>query len=130
MSIIDHLGVTFADYARALRFYEATLAPLGIGIVMQVTKEQTGGFEGTGFGRNGKPEFWVSNGGRITPHMHVAFATESRAEVNAFFEAALAAGGADNGAPGVRAQYHPHYYGAFVLDPEGHNIEAVCHKPG
>jgi catechol 2,3-dioxygenase-like lactoylglutathione lyase family enzyme len=129
MNVIDHLGVSFADYPRALRFYEMALAPLGISIVMQVTKEQTGSFEGAGFGRNEKPTFWISGGERTTPRLHVAFVADNRGAVDAFFEAALAAGGADNGAPGVRAHYHPDYYGAFVLDPEGHNIEAVCHKP-
>jgi catechol 2,3-dioxygenase-like lactoylglutathione lyase family enzyme len=96
---------------------------------MQVTKEETGGYEGAGFGRDGKPSFWISAGGRTTPRLHIAFVADDRAAVNAFFEAALAAGAADSGVPGVRAHYHPHYYAAFVLDPEGHNIEAVCHKP-
>lgn len=129
MNIVDHLGLSFADYARAVSFYEKALAPLGISIVMQVTKEETGGFEGAGLGRNGKPSFWISGGGRTTPRLHIAFVADDRAAVNEFFEAGLAAGGADNGPPGVRAHYHPDYYGAFVLDPEGHNIEAVCHKP-
>jgi catechol 2,3-dioxygenase-like lactoylglutathione lyase family enzyme len=129
VSVIDHIGLGFADYPRALRFYEATLAPLGIAIVMQLTKEETGDYEGAGFGRDGKPSFWTSGGGRTAPRVHIAFVAEDRAAVDAFFEAALAAGAADNGAPGVRAHYHPNYYGAFVLDPEGHNIEAVCHKP-
>ncbi|MGH6923278.1 MAG: VOC family protein [Propylenella sp.] len=127
--MIDHVGLSFADYPRALRFYEAALAPLGISVVMQVTKEETGGYEGAGFGRDGKPAFWIGGGGRMAPRMHIAFVADDRAAVDAFFETALAAGGVDNGEPGVRAQYHPHYYGAFVLDPEGHNIEAVCHKP-
>jgi catechol 2,3-dioxygenase-like lactoylglutathione lyase family enzyme len=129
MNLIDHVGLQVVDYARALRFFENALAPLGIAIVMQVTKEETGGYEGAGFGRDGKPSFWISAGGRTTPRLHIAFVAEDRAAVNAFFEAALAAGAADNGVPGVRAHYHPHYYAAFVLDPEGHNIEAVCHKP-
>jgi catechol 2,3-dioxygenase-like lactoylglutathione lyase family enzyme len=129
MNLIDHVGMQVVDYARALRFFENALAPLGIAIVMQVTKEETGGYEGAGFGRDGKPSFWISAGGRTTPRLHIAFVADDRAAVNAFFEAALAAGAADNGVPGVRAHYHPHYYAAFVLDPEGHNIEAVCHKP-
>jgi catechol 2,3-dioxygenase-like lactoylglutathione lyase family enzyme len=129
VNIVDHIGLGFADYARAVRFFEQALAPLGIAVIMQVTKEQTGGYEGAGFGRDGKPSFWISSVGRTTPRVHIAFVADSRAAVNAFFEAALAAGGVDNGAPGVRAHYHPHYYGAFVLDPEGHNIEAICHKP-
>ena len=127
MSVIDHLGLQVGDYQRALRFYRSALAPLGISIVMQVTKEQTGSYEGCGLGRDRKPSFWLQGGGKTVPHMHVAFVADSRAAVDAFYEAALAAGGRDNGPPGVRAHYHPGYYGAFVLDPDGHNIEAVYH---
>jgi catechol 2,3-dioxygenase-like lactoylglutathione lyase family enzyme len=130
MNVIDHLGLQVSDYARALRFYSQALAPLGITVVMRVGKEESGGYEGAGLGRGGKPSFWISGGGRTMPRVHVAFAAESREAVNRFFEAALAAGGADNGAPGIRAHYHPDYYCAFVLDPDGHNIEAVCHAPG
>ena len=129
MNIIDHLGLQVGDYSRALRFYSLALAPLGISVAMRVTKEETGSYEGAGFGRDGKPSFWIGAGQRMAPPVHVAFVADSRAAVDRFFEAALAAGGADNGAPGIRAHYHPNYYGAFVLDPEGHNIEAVCHKP-
>lgn len=127
MNIVDHLGLQFGDYQRALRFYRQALAPLGISVVMQVTREETGSYEGAGFGRDGKPCFWIGAGERTAPGVHVAFLAANRAAVDRFFEAALAAGGVDNGAPGVRAHYHPTYYGAFVLDPEGHNIEAVCH---
>jgi catechol 2,3-dioxygenase-like lactoylglutathione lyase family enzyme len=129
MNIVDHLGLSFADYPRARAFYEQALAPLGIALVMQVTKEETGGYEGAGFGLDGKPSFWIGSGGRTSPRIHVAFVAADRATVDAFHKAAVAAGGTDNGAPGVRAHYHPNYYGAFVLDPEGHNIEAVCHRP-
>lgn len=129
MKVIDHMGVQVSDYQRALRFYRAALSPLGISIVMQVTKEETGSYEGAGLGRDKDPSFWLSAGQRTVPPLHVAFIAESRSAVDRFFEAALAAGGVDNGAPGIRAHYHPNYYGAFVLDPEGHNIEAVCHKP-
>ena len=128
MNIIDHTGLSVADLAGSLRFYEAALAPLGISLVMQVTKEQTGDFEAVGLGRNGKPSFWLSSQGRTSPHLHFAFVADNRAAVDAFHKAALAAGGGDNGPPGIRAQYHPDYYGAFALDPDGHNIEAVCHK--
>jgi catechol 2,3-dioxygenase-like lactoylglutathione lyase family enzyme len=96
---------------------------------MRVTKEQTGGYEAAGLGRDGKPSFWLSAEGQTRPPLHVAFVTDSRAAVDAFYKAALAAGGTDNGPPGVRAHYHPNYYGAFVRDLEGHNVEAVCHKP-
>ena len=129
MNIVDHLGLQVGDYPRALRFYQLALAPLGISIIMRVTKEETGGYEGAGLGRDGKPSFWISNGEKTAPGLHVAFVAEDRTAVDRFFEAALAAGGVDNGAPGIRAHYHPSYYGAFVLDPEGHNIEAVCHAP-
>jgi catechol 2,3-dioxygenase-like lactoylglutathione lyase family enzyme len=129
MNIIDHLGLQVSDYARALRFYTQALAPLGISVIMRVTKEETGGYEGAGFGRDGKPSFWISSGERTAPRVHVAFVADGREAVDRFFEAGLAAGGVDNGAPGIRAHYHPDYYGAFVLDPDGHNIEAVCHAP-
>jgi catechol 2,3-dioxygenase-like lactoylglutathione lyase family enzyme len=129
MNVIDHMGLQVSDYPRALRFYRRALAPLGITVVMEVKKEESGGFEGAGFGRDGKPSFWVEGGDRTAPRVHVAFVAETRAAVDRFFEAALAAGGADNGEPGIRAHYHPNYYGAFVLDPDGHNIEAVCHLP-
>jgi len=129
MDIIDHIGLQVSDYPRALSFYTHALAPLGIAVVMRVTKEETGGYEGAGFGRAGKPSFWIGTGGRTAPPVHVAFVAESREAVDRFFETALSAGGVDNGGPGVRAHYHPDYYGAFVLDPDGHNIEAVCHKP-
>ncbi len=129
MNVIDHLGLQVSDYARALRFYSQALAPLGITVVMRVGKEETGGYEGAGLGRNGKPSFWISGGGLTAPRIHLAFVADNRPAVDRFFEAALAAGGVDNGAPGIRAHYHPDYYGAFVLDPDGHNIEAVCHAP-
>ena len=128
MNIIDHTGLSVTDLERALRFYEQALAPLDISVVMRVTKEQRGDYEAAGLGRNGKPSFWLSGQGKTTPHIHVAFIADDRAAVDAFHKAGLAAGGRDNGAPGIRAHYHPNYYGAFILDPEGHNIEAVCHR--
>jgi len=129
MPILDHIGLNITDYARAKGFYEKALAPLGISIVMEF---------GTacGFGRDGKPELWVGEGAthfqtpeqvRVITPIHVALIARSRAEVDAFHVAALAAGGRDNGAPGLRPEYHASYYGAFVLDPDGHNIEAVVH---
>ena len=129
MNIIDHTGLSVSDFDRLLRFYEQALKPLGISLVMQVTKEQTGDYAAAGLGRDGKPSFWLSGQGKTTPHMHIAFIADNRAAVDAFYKAALAAGGVDNGPPGPRPQYHSGYYGAFVLDPDGHNIEAVCHKP-
>lgn len=133
MSSLDHLGVTVANFDAALAFYEKALAPLGIGVVMKLGREMTGGaYEGAGFGRGGKPDFWIGAGGGRKPagsSVHVCFTAENRAAVDAFYAAALAAGGKDNGPPGIRAHYHPSYYGAFVFDLDGHNIEACVHKP-
>ncbi|HEY0231415.1 MAG TPA: VOC family protein [Dokdonella sp.] len=126
--MLDHIGIPVSDYAASKSFYERALAPLGIAIVMEVTPEQTGDDYACGFGAQGKPFFWI---GRDTAqsHTHVAFVAPRRADVDAFHRAGLAAGGRDNGAPGLRPHYHENYYGAFVLDPDGHNIEAVCHVP-
>lgn len=119
---IDHIGVAVSDYPASKSFFSQALAPLGIVLVMEV--------EGwADFGRNGKPEFWFGAHARAQQPMHIAFGAETRAQVDAFHRAALAAGGSDNGAPGIRAIYHPDYYGAFVIGPDGHNIEAVCHRP-
>ncbi len=128
--MLDHIGLTVGDVARAKAFYDAALAPLGVGLVMSVSAEETGGQAYLGYGSNGRPYFWVGGGEMTTGALHVAFTAPDRAAVDAFHKAALAAGGRDNGAPGVRPHYHPDYYGAFVLDPDGHNIEAVCHAPG
>ncbi|MES1971219.1 MAG: VOC family protein [Pseudomonadota bacterium] len=127
--MIDHIGIAASDFAASRRLYEAALAPLGIGLMMEVTPEQTGGYHGLGLGKNGKPFFWLGNGGPRGAGMHIAFVAESRAQVDAFYQAAIAAGGHDNGPPGIRAHYHPNYYAAFVLDPDGINVEAVCHRP-
>ena len=127
--MLDHVGFAVADAERSRRFYEQALAPLGIELIMSVTPEQTeAGGTAHGFGSAGKPYFWIGDNERVGEGTHVAFAVETRAEVDAFHEAALAAGGRDHGAPGLRPHYHPNYYGAFVLDPDGNNIEAVCHK--
>ena len=127
--ILDHFGFGVSDYARAKAFYAAALAPLGLTLLMEVTPEQSQGkVWACGFGKGGKPELWIGSDGKTTPPMHVALAAETRAEVRAFHEAALRAGGRDNGAPGLRPQYHPNYYGAFVLDLDGHNLEVVCHR--
>jgi catechol 2,3-dioxygenase-like lactoylglutathione lyase family enzyme len=127
--MLDHIGIGVSDFARAKAFYDKALAPLGIKLVMEVTVEQTGDHAAAGYGSGGKPYFWFGGGAEIA-RAHVAFATADRAAVDAFYEAALAGGGKDNGAPGLRPHYHKDYYGAFVLDPDGHNIEAVCHLPG
>jgi catechol 2,3-dioxygenase-like lactoylglutathione lyase family enzyme len=124
--MLDHVGLEVTDFARSKAFYEAALAPLGISLLM----EFEGG--GAGFGKETehgpKPFFWIGERGRAAVSgAHVAFGVRTTAEVDAFHEAAIAAGGSDNGSPGPRPIYHPGYYGAFVLDPDGNNVEAVCH---
>jgi catechol 2,3-dioxygenase-like lactoylglutathione lyase family enzyme len=129
MGTLDHLTLVVSQYDRSKTFYEKALAPLGITKIMEFG-------QAVGFGRDGKPDLWLGTGptsfqrpehlALITP-MHVALVARSRDEVDAFHVAALAAGGKDFGAPGVRAHYHPNYYAAFVLDPDGHDIEAVFH---
>src|SRR5437868_11504932 len=128
--MLDHVGFAVADYARSKAFYEKALQPLGISLLMEVTPEQTGGDAHGGFGEGFKPYFWIGTGDRPKGGQHVAFAAKDRKSVDAFYEEALAAGGRDNGAPGLRPIYHADYYGAFILDPDGNNIEAVCHGPG
>ena len=127
--VIDHISLNVEDIARAKDFYGKALAPLGFTLMMEFPASMTGTVDVAGYGVEGKPYFWLSGAGRQTPHFHIAFGAETRAEVDAFYAAAMAAGGIDNGPPGIREMYHPTYYGAFVLDPEGHNIEAVCHAP-
>jgi catechol 2,3-dioxygenase-like lactoylglutathione lyase family enzyme len=126
--IIDHMSLSVADFAAMSAFYEKALAPLGVKILMHIGKDVTGSFEGAGLGRE-KPFLWITDTGKTEPRMHLAIRAENHDEVDAFYKAALDAGGKDNGAPGLRPHYHENYYGAFVLDPEGHNIEAVCHEP-
>jgi len=128
--MIDHVGIPVSDIARSTEFYLKALEPLGISIVMEVSAEQTGHGAAVGFGANFKPFFWIGGAGGLgVGHVHVAFAAPSRAAVDAFYRAAITAGGKDNGKPGLRPHYHENYYGAFVLDFDGHYIEAVCHAP-
>jgi catechol 2,3-dioxygenase-like lactoylglutathione lyase family enzyme len=127
--MLDHIGLRVTDIERARAFYNKALAPLGIGIVMEVPAEETGAGAYLGYGEGFKPYFWLGEDRRATELLHVAFAADSRAKVDAFYKAAMEAGGRDNGPPGLRTLYHPTYYGAFVFDPDGHNIEAVCHAP-
>jgi catechol 2,3-dioxygenase-like lactoylglutathione lyase family enzyme len=118
--MIDHIGINVSDYAKSKQFYLAALAPLGYKLMME-------GASGAGFNTGYIPDFWIRSGTPM-PLTHIAFSAANRAAADAFYRAALAAGGRDNGAPGLRPQYHPNYYGAFVLDPDGYNIEAVCHQ--
>ncbi|SMF54118.1 Catechol 2,3-dioxygenase [Tistlia consotensis] len=127
--MLDHIGFAVSDLERSKVFYAAALAPLGIALIMEVTAEQTGAGGHAGFGAEGKPFFWIGEGGPAATGVHVAFTAPLRAVVEAFHAAALEAGGRDNGGPGLRPHYHPDYYGAFVLDPDGNNVEAVCHRP-
>ena len=122
MAVFDHLGLSVSDYAQSKAFYEKALAPLGITVMT----------EGDGWcliGRMGDGYLLLGAMGTRTAPIHIAFSAKSRADVRAFYDAAIAAGATDNGKPGIRTQYHPNYYGAFVLDRDGHNIEAVCYMP-
>lgn len=131
--MIDHTGVVVSDFEASKRFYQQALGAIGMTKLMEFATSITGHTDVAGFGPPSKPEFWISAAldGQTPnrPPVHVAFRVESRAEVDAFYAAAIAAGGEDNGKPGLRQHYHPTYYGAFVRDPDGHNIEAVCHVP-
>lgn len=129
--MFDHLDCPVADYGRSRAFYDAALAPLGIVCLIArpgAPGRDTASAGNAGYGRDGHAGFWISTGSRRAV-LHFAFAAESRAAVRAFHEAALAAGGVDNGGPGLRA-YAPDYYAAYVFDPDGHNVEAVCREPG
>jgi len=126
--MLDHTGVSVSDYARSKQFYSAALKPLGFALLMEFPQSVTGSTDVAGFGEPPKPEFWIARGQPNRPVIHIAFRVNTRAMVDEFYKCALAAGGKDNGPPGIRAHYHPNYYGAFVLDPDGHNIEAVCHE--
>jgi catechol 2,3-dioxygenase-like lactoylglutathione lyase family enzyme len=119
--VIDHLGIRVSDYERSKRFYTRALAPLGYQLIFEHP------ISGAGFGLTNKPRFWIKQG-PPSPALHVAFEAPDHPTIQAFHRAALEAGGRDNGTPGFRPEYHPSYYGAFALDPDGHNIEAVCHR--
>jgi catechol 2,3-dioxygenase-like lactoylglutathione lyase family enzyme len=127
--MIDHTGLRMSDPARSRAFYDQALAPLGYKLMMEIPTEFTGGLVVVGYGVPPKPDLWLQQGPPNQPRIHIAFRADSHAQVDAFYKAALAAGGKDNGPPGPRPHYHKDYYGAFVLDPDGHNIEAVCHTP-
>ncbi len=128
--MLDHVGLAVSDLRRSKAFYAAALRPLGIQLVMEVTAEQTGAGAHAGFGVADKAFFWIGDHASPGSGVHFAFTAQSRAQVVEFYHAALEAGGKSNGEPGLRPHYHANYYGAFVLDPDGNNIEAVCHKAG
>jgi len=120
--MFDHMGFGVSDIDESRKFFLQALAPLGVGLAME-------GPNSVGLGRQGKPSMWLYATSAVTPPLHIAIAANTRADVDAFYQAAMAAGGKDNGAPGLRPHYHPNYYAAFVLGPDGHNVEAVCHQP-
>jgi catechol 2,3-dioxygenase-like lactoylglutathione lyase family enzyme len=127
--MIDHIGLGVSNMERSKAFYLNALKPLGIGVIMEVSAEETGGDAHAGFGKDNKAFFWIGTGNKPKGGTHVALTARTRAEVDSFYRAALAAGGRDNGAPGLRPHYHPNHYAAFVLDPDGNNVEAVCRQP-
>jgi catechol 2,3-dioxygenase-like lactoylglutathione lyase family enzyme len=120
--ILDHIGIAVSDYDKSKTFFDAALKPLNITLMMEVQ-----GW--AGYGRERSPQFWFGVGAEAQKPMHLAFAAENREQVRQFYAAAMAAGAKDNGPPGIREHYHAHYYGAFVIGPDGHNVEAVCHAP-
>ncbi len=121
--MLDHVGIRVSDFEQSKRFFAEALSPLGYELLMEPS------VSAAGFGRQGKPDFWIGQGDPGQP-VHIAFAASDRASVDAFHEEALAAGGRNNGGPGLRPEYHQSYYAAYVFDPDGNNIEAVCHEPG
>ena len=123
--IIDHVSLKVTDFEKSRGFYVAALATLGIKLVAEFAVERS---HHAGFGIE-RPTFWIGDGSTHRANAHVAFIAKSRSEVRAFYSVAMSVGGRDNGAPGLRAHYHPNYFSAFVFDPDGHNIEAVCHDP-
>ena len=128
--MIEHIGFPVSGYARSKRFYTEALAPLGYELVMEIDASHTESrAPAAGFGHAGKPDFWIGGEGGLKGQLHVAILAANRAMVDAFYQAALRAGGKDNGPPGLRPHYHPNYYAAFILDPDNHNIEAVTQTP-
>ena len=125
--MLDHITFGVTDFERSTAFYDRAFAPLDLKRLFDVPLEHSGGVRATGYG-DSRPWFWIAEQDATKGKLHIALRAKTRTEVDAFYAAALAAGGRDNGAPGIRAHYHPNYYGAFVLDPDGHNIEAVCHS--
>ena len=127
--MIDHMGIAVTDIAKSRAFYEAALGPLGMSVQMEVGGDKTeSGGTALGFGVPGEKIFWIADGEKVGEGTHVAFKADRREQVDQFHAAGLKAGGRDNGAPGLRPHYGPNYYAAFVYDPDGANIEAVCYE--
>ena len=126
--MIDHITIGVTNFARATAFYDKILAPLGVKRLVDAPVTETDGVRVAGYG-DVRPWFWLAEERPTSSLLHIAFQARTQDEVDAFHAAALRAGGLDNGAPGLRPHYHPDYYAAFVFDPDGHNIEAVCHAP-
>jgi len=126
--MIDHVGFGIRDFETSKNFYDKALAPIGASLLYMVPEEFTDGEKVGGYGID-RPVLWIHEGEQQSPSIHIAFTASSRTQVDAFYQAALAAGGEDNGVPGLRPHYHENYYGAFVRDLDGHNIEVVCHEP-
>jgi len=123
LNLLDHVTIGVRDIERSMKFYDRALRPLGIARLYAEAKEYAG------YGISPKAFFWIGLRDMPQTGAHIAFTAQDRATVDRFYDEAIAAGGRDNGRPGIRPHYHAHYYGAFVLDPDGHNIEAVCHTP-
>lgn len=127
--MIDHTGINVSNFEKSKKFYIKALTPLRYKLLKEFDASVTGFTSIAGFGVDEKADFWIGQGDVNTPRIHVAFHAETHEQVQAFYTAALKAGGRDNGTPGLRPHYHPNYYAAFILDLDGHNIEAVCHAP-
>lgn len=127
--LIDHMGITVDDLAKSKAFYSKSLASLGYVLVNDNSSSVSLAVK-DGYGKSTDPagDIWLSIGSPMVPRPHFAFSAASRMAVDAFFAAGIAAGGTDNGGPRIRSQYHSNYYAAYLLDPDGHNIEAVCHS--
>lgn len=127
--MIDHTGINVSNFEKSKEFYIHSLASLGYQLLHEFDASGIGSACAAGFGTDRNPDFWIFQGDVNIPRIHIAFRAGTREVVQAFYEAALQVGGQDNGVPGLRTHYHPNYYAAFVLDPDGHNVEAVCHTP-
>jgi catechol 2,3-dioxygenase-like lactoylglutathione lyase family enzyme len=127
--MIAHVGILVSDIEKSKRFYTEALKPIGYQMLREYGVTSTRPAASAGFGQPPRADLWIYQGIASKTGVHIAFQVNKRSLVDAFYHAAIAAGGKDNGKPGIRPQYNPNYYGAFVLDPDGNNIEAVCREP-